>query len=187
MVQWLGWCHTSATVGTGSIPGWGTKIPHEIQWEKIKKDLGKPQIRALTYISKTQVWCFHNENFSISPSYLHFALYWPFFPLPPHSSPIFLSPSLDCQLVDLLSDGASQLCDPGSFFLNLCPTLWASPPCTLCRRVREWLKEQVRTKYLQATFNRCRHLEGMGTKVGMETGMSSVLQDLSFTYQIRYK
>ena len=27
MVQWLG-CHSFTAEGAGSIPGWGTKIPH---------------------------------------------------------------------------------------------------------------------------------------------------------------
>ena len=27
MVQWLG-LHASTTGGTGSLPGWGTKVPH---------------------------------------------------------------------------------------------------------------------------------------------------------------
>ena len=35
MVQWLG-LHTSTARGTGSIPGWGTKILHAA-WSKKKK------------------------------------------------------------------------------------------------------------------------------------------------------
>ena len=40
MVQWLGLCASSAG-GMGSIPGWGTKIPHAT-WhgQKTKKQYG---------------------------------------------------------------------------------------------------------------------------------------------------
>ena len=36
MVQWLR-LHVSTAVGIGSIPGWGTKIPHAI-WPKKRKE-----------------------------------------------------------------------------------------------------------------------------------------------------
>ena len=36
VVQWLR-LHTSNAEGVGSIPGWGTKIPHATQWGQKKK------------------------------------------------------------------------------------------------------------------------------------------------------
>ena len=37
-ILWLGFCAPNAR-GTGSIPGWGTKIPHAPQWDLKEKNL----------------------------------------------------------------------------------------------------------------------------------------------------
>ena len=44
MVQWLE-LRDSTAGGPGSIPGWGTKIPHALQQKK-KKTMKKPTITA---------------------------------------------------------------------------------------------------------------------------------------------
>ena len=52
MVQWLG-LHVSTSGGTGSIPGWGTKVPHAtlrgqkevVGAAKEEKGAGRPRER----------------------------------------------------------------------------------------------------------------------------------------------
>ena len=44
MVQWLR-LHASTAVDMGSIPGWGTKIPHAI-WPKKEKERKEKRVEA---------------------------------------------------------------------------------------------------------------------------------------------
>ena len=51
VVQWLR-LHTTTAVGTGSIPGWGTKIPHAVRQGQKKK---KVELSQNIYCSEDQV------------------------------------------------------------------------------------------------------------------------------------
>ena len=66
-IQWLG-LHASNAGGVGSIPGWGTKIPHAVQHgqrKERKKRKGNPQTRTLS-ISPLPY------NLPISPTFISF-------------------------------------------------------------------------------------------------------------------
>ena len=48
MVQWLR-LHTSTAGGTGSIPGWGTKILYATWRSQKNKEFGKVRVRGLGF------------------------------------------------------------------------------------------------------------------------------------------
>ena len=57
MVQWLR-IHVSSAEGAGSIPGWGTKIPHASRCWKKNKPLKNNWYTYISPISKAILPCF---------------------------------------------------------------------------------------------------------------------------------